>query len=73
MNTKKEETMNPDLIATCWVSAGDAAPMRGDETSPIPLAERITAIAQTGWAGIGLVTPTWCRPATPSATPSSPG
>ena len=55
MNTKKEETMNPDLIATCWVSAGDAAPMRGDETSPIPLAERITAIAQTGWAGIGLV------------------
>jgi sugar phosphate isomerase/epimerase len=49
------ETMNPALIATCWTSAGDAAPLREDETSPVPLAERIAAIAQTGWNGIGLV------------------
>ncbi|GAB3276431.1 sugar phosphate isomerase/epimerase [Sinomonas notoginsengisoli] len=47
--------MKPQFIATCWVSAGDAAPMRGDESSPLPIAERISAVAQTGWAGIGLV------------------
>ena len=47
--------MTPALIATCWTSAGDAAPLRDDETSPLPLAARITAIAQTGWDGIGLV------------------
>jgi sugar phosphate isomerase/epimerase len=45
----------PALIATCWTSAGDAAPLRDDETSPVPLAQRITAIAETGWQGIGLV------------------
>ena len=47
--------MTPELIATCWTSAGDAAPMRLDEASPIPLAERIALVAQTGWSGIGLV------------------
>jgi sugar phosphate isomerase/epimerase len=45
----------PALIATCWTSAGDAAPLREDETSPLPIADRIAAIAQTGWDGIGLV------------------
>ncbi|SDQ26923.1 sugar phosphate isomerase/epimerase family protein [Arthrobacter crystallopoietes] len=55
MSTTKEETMTPQLIATCWTSAGDAAPMRADETSPVPLAKRIAAVAQTGWSGIGLV------------------
>lgn len=45
----------PQLIATCWTSAGDAAPLRTDESSPVPLRDRITAIAQTGWNGIGLV------------------
>lgn len=47
--------MTPHLIATCWTSAGDAAPMRDDETSPIAIAERIALIAETGWSGIGLV------------------
>ncbi|WP_461162823.1 sugar phosphate isomerase/epimerase family protein [Sinomonas notoginsengisoli] len=55
MNQQNEEHMKPQFIATCWVSAGDAAPMRGDESSPLPIAERISAVAQTGWAGIGLV------------------
>jgi sugar phosphate isomerase/epimerase len=45
----------PVLIATCWTSAGDAAPLRLDETSPIPIEHRISAIAETGWQGIGLV------------------
>ncbi|ETT25559.1 4-hydroxyphenylpyruvate dioxygenase [Rhodococcus aetherivorans] len=55
MNQETKEPMKPQLIATCWTSAGDAAPMRPDESSPVPLAERIALIAQTGWSGIGLV------------------
>ncbi|MGV9714224.1 sugar phosphate isomerase/epimerase family protein [Gordonia sp. NPDC003424] len=47
--------MTPQLIATCWTSAGDTAPMRVDERSPIPIAERISLVAETGWDGIGLV------------------
>jgi sugar phosphate isomerase/epimerase len=50
-----ETNAAPQLIATCWVSAGDAAPGRPDETSPIPIQERINLVAQTGWSGIGLV------------------
>jgi sugar phosphate isomerase/epimerase len=48
-------SLAPTLVATCWTSAGDAAPLREDERSPIPLAQRIAAIAETGWQGIGLV------------------
>lgn len=47
--------MTPQLIATCWTSAGDTGPLRPDESSPVPLAGRIALVAQTGWAGIGLV------------------
>jgi sugar phosphate isomerase/epimerase len=43
------------LLATCWTSAGDAAPLRGDERSPLPLRERIEALAQAGFRGFGLV------------------
>jgi hypothetical protein len=34
-----------DLLATCWTTAGDAAPLRGDERSPLPLRERVEAPA----------------------------
>ena len=34
-----------DLLATCWTTAGDAAPLRGDERSPLPLRERVEAAA----------------------------
>ncbi|WP_442544103.1 sugar phosphate isomerase/epimerase family protein [Arthrobacter sp. KN11-1C] len=44
----------PELIATCWTSAGDVAPLTNPETSPVPLGERLEAIASTGWAGFGL-------------------
>jgi sugar phosphate isomerase/epimerase len=44
----------PELVASCWTSAGDAAPLRNPETSPVPIAERIEAIAATGWSGFGL-------------------
>jgi sugar phosphate isomerase/epimerase len=43
------------LLATCWTSAGDAAPLGGDERSPLPLRERIEALAQAGFRGFGLV------------------
>lgn len=45
----------PELVASCWTSAGDAAPLRVPETSPVPIADRIEVLASTGWAGFGLV------------------
>lgn len=48
-------THQPQLIASCWTSAGDTAPARPDERSPISIDERISLIAETGWNGIGLV------------------
>ncbi|MET0456421.1 MAG: sugar phosphate isomerase/epimerase [Mycobacterium sp.] len=55
MTNDVADAISPALIATCWTSAGNAAPLREDETSPVSLAQRITAIADTGWQGIGLV------------------
>jgi sugar phosphate isomerase/epimerase len=46
--------LNRALLASCWTTAGDAAPQRGDGTSPIDVRERIEAVARTGWAGMGL-------------------
>jgi sugar phosphate isomerase/epimerase len=42
------------LLATCWTSAGDARPARGDGVSPVPLRERIEAVAAAGWQGFGI-------------------
>lgn len=47
--------MTPELIATCWTSAGDAAPGRPDESSPVDIADRVRMVWETGWAGIGIV------------------
>jgi sugar phosphate isomerase/epimerase len=44
-----------DLLATCWTTAGDAAPLRGDERSPLSLRERVEATAAAGFRGIGLL------------------
>ncbi|GAA5199156.1 sugar phosphate isomerase/epimerase [Arthrobacter gyeryongensis] len=44
----------PELVASCWTSAGNIAPLSNPETSPVPLGERLEAIASTGWAGFGL-------------------
>lgn len=43
------------LVATCWTSAGDVLPASADERSPRPLAERVRAVADTGWVGLGLL------------------
>ena len=45
----------PDLIASCWTSAGDAAPLRGTEISPVDIRTRVEAAAAAGWKGFGLV------------------
>ena len=44
-----------DLLATCWTTAGDAAPLRGDERRPLPLRERVESAAAAGFRGFGLV------------------
>src|SRR5688572_5299314 len=44
-----------DLLATCWTTAGDAAPLRGDGRSPVPLRERVEAAAAAGFRGMGLL------------------
>ena len=43
----------PALVATCWTSAGNVAPLDDPEVSPFSAIDRIHAAASTGWAGIG--------------------
>lgn len=43
----------PALVATCWTSAGDVAPLDDPETSPYSALERVHAVASTGWTGLG--------------------
>lgn len=43
-----------ELLATCWTSAGDVKPLMDSEVSPLPIEDRVQAIADTGWSGIGL-------------------
>jgi sugar phosphate isomerase/epimerase len=44
----------PALVATCWTSAGNVAPLDDPEVSPFSAIDRVRAVASTGWAGIGL-------------------
>lgn len=48
------KTSTPELVASCWTSAGDVAPLQIPETSPVPLADRLEAMTFTGWSGFGL-------------------
>jgi hypothetical protein len=34
------------LVATAWTTAGDTSPMRVAPTSPVPIAERVAAVAE---------------------------
>lgn len=43
------------LVATAWTSAGDTSPMRTPSASPVPIAERVAAVADAGFIGMGLV------------------
>ena len=52
----EELPVDPDeLLATCWTSAGDAAPDRPDLRSPLTLRERIEAASSAGFRGFGLL------------------
>src|SRR4051794_8630741 len=48
-------TAATELLATCWTTAGDAAPSREDWRSPVPLRERIDAAAAAGFTGFGVL------------------
>ncbi|MTD15425.1 TIM barrel protein [Nakamurella sp. YIM 132087] len=43
------------MFATCWTSAGDAAPDRRDLRSPLPLRDRVEAAAAAGFTGFGIL------------------
>lgn len=47
--------MNIDLVATAWTSAGNTSPKRSPATSPVPIGERVDAIAGAGYTGMGLI------------------
>jgi sugar phosphate isomerase/epimerase len=48
-------TAADELLATCWTTAGDAAPSRVDWRSPVPLRQRIEAAAAAGFTGFGVL------------------
>src|SRR5687767_12704191 len=50
-----DRTAADELLATCWTTAGDAAPSREDWRSPVPLPERIEAAAAAGFTGFGVL------------------
>ncbi len=44
-----------DLVATAWTSAGDTSPRRIPPISPVPIAQRVAAVADAGYCGLGLI------------------
>ena len=46
----------PQLIASYFTLAGNILPLAASTASPIPLAQRASAAAHAGYAGIGLHT-----------------
>lgn len=43
----------PALVATCWTTAGTARPLDASEIASYSPLERIRAVADGGWAGLG--------------------
>ena len=44
-----------ELVATCWTHAGDSAPDRDGEPSPLNITDRVYAAARAGFTGFGVV------------------
>lgn len=44
-----------ELIATAWTSAGNTSPLHPLPVSPVPIAERVAAVAEAGYTGMGLI------------------
>lgn len=47
-------TVVPPLIASCWTSGGNTAPLWEPDTSPIDIRTRFDVVARTGWQGLGI-------------------
>lgn len=47
-------TIQRELLAACWTWAGDVGPGDVDQRSPIPLGQRVEAVAASGWDGVGI-------------------
>ena len=62
----------PQLLASCWTSAGDVMPARGPDHSPLPIRTRIEAVAAAGYVGFGSPGRTWSGRGTPSGSAPSP-
>src|SRR3954452_6386713 len=45
--------MTDKLVATCWTHAGEVRPLDDPESSPLPIEQRVAAVAGGGWDGIG--------------------
>jgi sugar phosphate isomerase/epimerase len=45
--------MTDKLMATCWTHAGEVRPLDDPEVSPLPIEQRVAAVAGGGWDGIG--------------------
>jgi sugar phosphate isomerase/epimerase len=45
----------PELVATAWTSAGAVSPMDTPAASPVPISERVAAVADAGYCGFGLI------------------
>ena len=43
------------LVATAWTSAGATSPMHVPATSPVPIAQRVAAVADAGYCGLGVI------------------
>jgi sugar phosphate isomerase/epimerase len=61
MEENNMNTTPPQLLASCWTSAGDVMPVRGPDYSPIPIRTRIEAVAAAGYVGFGLTRPDLVR------------
>ncbi|WP_307106526.1 sugar phosphate isomerase/epimerase family protein [Arthrobacter globiformis] len=51
----QEGVVVPSLLATSWTSAGNARPEVDGGRSPLALTDRVTALSEAGWKGIGLL------------------
>src|SRR4051794_11668294 len=59
--TPAPSAIHPQLLASCWTSAGDVMPARGPDYSPIPIRTRIEAVGAAGYVGFGLTRPDLVR------------
>jgi sugar phosphate isomerase/epimerase len=44
----------PDMVATCWTSAGNVMPTRTGDRSPVDIKRRVRAVAAAGYRGFGI-------------------